>query len=156
MKKEKRIKLVFETISKIAGFEIKPNKDFYIIANGNKIKHYINEDLILMRRMYNGIYLRSDYSIFLILNGDFKLEEIKELLTGEEKEFLKNFAFDSLKKVEGRAIIMFTIQDHGGAGYALGLNALKLRFEGLEFDKEYTKEELKINERKNQAITSIM
>ena len=41
---------------------------------------------------------------------------------------------------------MFTIQDHGGVGYALGLNALKLRFEGLEFDKEYTKEELKINE----------
>jgi hypothetical protein len=75
------------------------------------------------------------------------LKEIKEtLLTDEEKEFLKNFTFDSLKKVKGRAIIMFTIQDHGGVGYALGLNALKLRFEGLEFDKEYTKEELKINE----------
>jgi hypothetical protein len=156
MKKEERVKLMFETISKIAGFEIKPDKEFYIIENGIKIKHYINENLILMRRMYNGIYLRSDYSIFLILNGDFKLEEIKELLADEEKEFLRNFAFDSLKKVEGRAIIMFTIQDHGGAGYALGLNALKLRFEGLEFDKEYTKEELKINERKNQAITSIM
>lgn len=151
MNKEERVKLMFETISKIAGFEIKPNKDFYIIANGNKIKHYINENLILMRRMSNGIYLRSDYSIFLILNGDYKLEEIKEpLLTDEEKEFLKNFAFDSLKKVEGRAIIMFTIQDHGGVGYALGLNALKLRFEGLEFDKEYTKEELKINEGKRR------
>lgn len=77
-------------------------------------------------------------------------KEIKELLTDEEKEFLKNFAFDSLKKVKGRAIIMFTIQDHGGVGYALGLNALKLRFEGLEFDKEYTKEELKINEGKRR------
>lgn len=156
MKKEKRIKLVFETISKIVGFEVKPNKNFYILANGKKIKYHIRSDLTLMIEASKDIYLRSEYTILPIFNGGYRLEEIKELLADEEKEFLKNFAFDSLKKVEGRAIIMFTIQDHGGVGYALGLNALKLRFEGLEFDKEYTKEELKINERKNQAITSIM
>lgn len=150
MNKEDRVRLVFETINKIAGFEVKPNKDFYIWANGEKIKYHIRSDLTLMVEGSKGYYVRSDFTILPILKGGYKLEEIKELLTDEEKEFLKNFAFDSLKKVEGRAIIMFTIQDHGGAGYALGLNALKLRFEGLEFDKEYTKEELKINEGKRR------
>lgn len=80
----------------------------------------------------------------LILGKDFSIKKLpKPLLTDEENEFLNYFGFDSLKKVEGRAIIfsIYTTPTNS-VSYTLGLNALRLRFDGLQFDKEYSKEEL--------------
>lgn len=89
MNNEERVELVFETISKIAGFEIKPNKDFYIRANGEEIRHHISKNLTLMQHKSKEHYERSDYTILPILKGGYKLIEIKGILACEEKELVK-------------------------------------------------------------------
>lgn len=80
----------------------------------------------------------------LILGKYFSIKKLpKPSLTKEEKEFLNYFGFDSLKKVKGRAIIFSIYTTPTNCiNYTLGLNALRLSFNGLQFDKEYSKEEL--------------
>lgn len=128
---------MFETISKIAGFEIKPNKDFYILANGEKMKHHIREDLTLMHGHSKNIYLRSEYSILPIFNGGYKLEEIKEpLLTDEEKKFLRHFNFEKLEI----SINLYLYNNEDST--IINSNTINYGFDGLERDKIYTREEL--------------
>lgn len=80
----------------------------------------------------------------LILGEYFKIKKLpKPLLTKEEKEFLNYFGFDSLKKVKDRVLI-FSIYPTpiNCIRYSLSLDALKLKFNGLKYDKEYSKKEL--------------
>lgn len=80
----------------------------------------------------------------LILGEYFKIKKLpKPLLTKEEKEFLNYFKFDSLKKVKDR-VLVFSIYPTliNCIRYSLSLDALKLKFNGLKYDKEYSKKEL--------------
>lgn len=131
-------------------FEMLGVKPYEIFTFDNKTDQYhIDEKLkVWMGSVDDGcIGVVQHPSVVTLLLNPNKIKKLppKPLLTNEEKEFLKNFMFDSLKKVKGRAII-FYIVTNGGCSYTLGLNALKLRFNGLEFDKEYTKEELGLKE----------
>lgn len=88
MNKEERVKIAFEALSKIVGFEIKPDKAFYIISNNEKEIYYITHDLTLMELCDDNTY-RCCIGIVALLNGQWNcnFEEIKEpLLTDEEKE----------------------------------------------------------------------
>lgn len=80
----------------------------------------------------------------LILGKYFSIKKLpKPSLTKEEKEFLNYFGFDSLKKVKGRTLIFSIYRTPtDSVSYTFNLNALKLRFDGLQFDKEYSKKEL--------------
>lgn len=132
-------KIIFEKLN------IEPIEIFEITSESKYFEHekyLIDENLQVFGVTKNFNIGVSFPSIETFINDPSLIKKIpKPLLTDEEKKFLNYFGFDSLKKVKGRAI-MFTIQAHGGMGYALGLNALRLRFDGLQFDKEYSKEEL--------------
>jgi hypothetical protein len=141
MNKEERVKLVFETISKIAGFKIKPNKDFYIVSNDERMRYYIREDLILMIEASKDYYVRSDYirTALPILNGDYQLEEIKEpIITDEERDFLRQFNFE---KLEISTCLCMYDKD-GTLANAVNLSIINFNFDGLERDNIYTRKEL--------------
>lgn len=138
MNKEERVKLVFETISKIVGFEIKPNNDFYMIVNGEKNIYKIDENLSLHYRTPNGYIGLSVYNILPIFKGGYQLEEIKEpLLTEEEKDFLRNFKFAEL--FISRNLLYMYGEDKV---YAINLNDINLSFDGLKKYKTYSGKEL--------------
>lgn len=139
MSKEERVKLVFETISKIAGFEIKPEKEFYMNANGNKGVYKISESLQLLFKDAFGDYKTSVFSILPLFNGGYDLKEIKEpLLTEEENAFLKRFKFKTFKVDE--YFLYFGLDV--ALGDAIPRDLINLKFSGLELYKEYTREEL--------------
>lgn len=124
-------------------FEMLGVKPYEIFTFDNKTDQYhIDEKLkVWMGSVDDGcIGVVQHPSVVTLLLNPNKIKKLppKPLLTNEEKEFLKYFGFDKLTKVKGRAI-NFVV---GDLGYTLGLNALMLKFNGLEFDKEYTKEEL--------------
>lgn len=147
MNKEERVKLVFETISKIAGFEITPDKEFYVVANGEKDVYKIDENSNLYCKMPEGYFRPSGYSILPIFKGGYQLEEIKEpLLTEEGKDFLRQFKFESL---EVRAyfsdigtIVALLLISQGDLYCTIPIHMLNYEFKGLEANRKYTEKEL--------------
>jgi hypothetical protein len=139
MTKEERVKLVFETISKIAGFEIEPDKEFYIVANGKRVRYVIDKFLNLLLKNPNDYFGKSDYNILPILKGGYQLEEIKEpLLTEEGRNFLRQFKFEKLL-IKG----FLYLHDKNNAFVAsIGLDSINLSFDGLERGKKYSSAEL--------------
>lgn len=138
MNKEERVKLVFETISKIAGFEIKPNKEFYINIDGKRKVYKISENLQLLYEYSGGYYETSLLVFFNILSGCYSLEEIEEpLLTEEERGFLRHFKFKALE-VDLHCLYF----GESFARRAMCRDFINLKFNGLELDKEYAREEL--------------
>lgn len=145
----KNVEKVFEMLG------VKPNEVFEIEDCNELVKIDINSlgkidtDLIYYFSNNGSDWYKDDENMLrALLVGEYKIIKIP-LLTDKEKEFLKCFGFDKLKKVKGYGVykaITFYIVTNGGCRYRildiLGFNALKLKFNGLEFDKEYTKEEL--------------
>lgn len=140
MNKEERVKLVFETISKIVGFEIKPEKEFRIVGNGIKTIYKINEDLYLYCKTPNGYYRVMDYSVLSIFRGEYHPKEIKEpLLTDEEEKFLKQFKFNGLSVV----LNFLNMYDEKGAlANVINLNVINFSFDGLKEGRTYSAKEL--------------
>lgn len=142
MNKEERAKLFFKTISEIAGFEIKPEKDFYMIGNGTDGVYQISEGLNLYYKKPDSTYTRSDYSIFPIFKGAYEFEEIKEpLLTDEEKEFLRQFKFEEMQITPYSYMYMFNKNTVFAAIY---LNSITIGFDKLEVNRKYSREELEL------------
>lgn len=101
MNKEEITKLVFETLSKIAGFKIKPNKEFYVVGNGVKDVYKIDENSNLYCKTPEGYFRPSGYTILPVFNGVFQLEEIKEpLLTSEENASRRNKMEEQVKQLQ--------------------------------------------------------
>lgn len=77
---KEKIKLEFESLSKIAGFKILPNKAFYVVDNGIKQKYKIDTGLnVYCHCKVNG-WVYSPYAMLWllpILKGDYQPEEIK-------------------------------------------------------------------------------
>ena len=152
MNKEERVKLVFETISKIAGFEIKPNKAFYMVVNGEKGVYQISESLNLYCKAPNGYYsvckapdgyyMVLDYNIILqVFNDWYQFEEIKEpFLAFEEKEFLSQFEFEWLEI--STTLDMFDKNNELVASINLNNVNINLSFDGLEKNRKYSGKEL--------------
>lgn len=87
MNKEERVKLVFNTISNLAGFEVKPDKPFYMTMQGDKHTFKLDEEsnLYLYDNIKDYFYWRR-FNFSSLFRDDWKFEEIKEpLLTKEEK-----------------------------------------------------------------------
>ena len=151
--KEERVRLVFETISKISGFEIKPNKDFYVIGNGIKGVYTIDESLLLLCKKSNGRYEVSDYGILPILKGGYQLDEIKEplltdkepLLTDKERGFLRHFIFKELSiEEEPQSTLMYMYDRNNIIVNVIELYDTNFSFDGLEKGKRYSREELEL------------
>lgn len=143
MNKEERIKLVFETLSKLAGFEIKPDKEFYMTLNGYKEVCKIDENLNLHYNIFNGTHKMSDYNILPIFRGGYQLEEIKEpLLAFEEKEFLSQFEFEWLEI--STTLDMYDKNNEIVASIKLTniFDNDDVNFDGLEKGKRYSRKEL--------------
>ena len=134
-------KIIFEKLN------IEPIEIFEITSESKYFEHekyLIDENLQVFGVTKNFNIGVSFPSIETFINDPSLIKKIpKPLLTEEEKEFLNYFGFDNLIKVKGQAII-FSIYTTpiNRVRYSLGLNALKLKFNGLQFDKEYSKEEL--------------
>lgn len=140
MNKEERAKLFFKTISEIAGFEIKPNKEFYMAGYDIKGVYKIDEDLTLYYKTLNGYFRTYDYNIVEIFKGGCELEKIKEtLLTDEEKEFLRQFKFEDLE------IIVTHLNMYNKNGVLvtiINLDTVGFSFDGLKGGKKYSGKEL--------------
>ena len=143
MTNEERVKLVFETISKIVGFEIKPNKEFYIVRYSENFEYkeefvyLIDEDLNLRYEKDDGSFGLSsyNYNTLSILKGDLQLEEIKEpLVTEEEKDFLRHFKFDTLKILTR----MYMYDKNGFIVNSIMLENINYGFDGLKDVKKYS------------------
>lgn len=140
-------KIIFEKLNLEAGEKFKivfsngdESVNNFFIDNDLNVWNVVKEESADVSKVKESSITIKD----LILGEYFKIKKLpKPLLTKEEKEFLNYFRFDNLVKVKGRAII-FSIYTTpiNRVRYSLGLNALKLKFNGLEFDKEYSKEEL--------------
>lgn len=142
MTREERVKLIFETLSKSVGFEIKPFKEFYVSGSGLKNVYFIDEFFTLHCKTLLGYFVNSDYTILSILKGDLQLEEIKEpLTTKEERDFLRHFKFDELKISEiSNDLILF--DKDWKIVVSFDLNNIDFSFNGLEEDKKYSSKEL--------------
>ena len=64
------------------------------------------------------------------------------LLTLDEKKFLSYLNFNYIKKFSD--CILFTYSDEDWDGYCLYYHALKLKFKGLELNKQYSRKELEL------------
>ena len=142
MNKEERVKLVFETFSKIAGFEIKPDKEFCVIINGIKYIYKMGENFQLYY-YYNwplGNYNKSENNILAFFNAEYQFEEIKEpLLPEESKNFLRQFEIEELE------IILAHLNMYNKTGLlvnVINLNTVNFSFDGLKEGKKYTGKEL--------------
>jgi hypothetical protein len=140
-------KIIFEKLNLEAGEKFKivlsngdESVNNFFIDNDLNVWNVVKEENADVSRVKESSITIKD----LILGEYFKIKKLpKPLLTKKEKEFLNYFRFDSLKKVQGRALI-FSIYPTpiNCIRYSLSLNALKLKFNGLKYDKEYSKEEL--------------
>lgn len=140
MTEEARVKLVFETISKVAGFKIEIETKFCITIEGEKNVYLIDRSLNLFYRKPNGCFGRSDYNILPILQDEYELEEYKEpSLAGKEKEFLRHFKFDAL--VISTLLYMY-IYDKSRVLDTINLNNTNLSFDGLEKGRTYSRPDL--------------
>ena len=139
MNKEERAKLFFKTISEIAGFEIKPDKEFYMAGYDIKGVYKISEDLTLYYKTPNGYFRTYDYNLVEIVKGGCELEEIEEpLLTEEEKNFLRGFKFEEIAITN-----VLCLFDKDNVPFnAINFDNINLSFDRLEKYKIYSREEL--------------
>lgn len=145
MNKKEKVELIFETLSKISGFEIKPNKEFYITTNGKKVKYHIDRDLMLWHRENKGYFENSILQYHQLLTDDYQLEEIKESLTTEEERgFLRNFNFDELEV----STHLNMYNKYGILVTAIYLDTIDFNFDGLEKGRKYSGKELGLWEKK--------
>ena len=70
MNKEERVKIAFEALSKIVGYEIKPNKAFYSIINDVRFIYKVDENFELYcRNFYDDNYRMSGYRTLDLFNS---------------------------------------------------------------------------------------
>lgn len=164
MNKEEKVELVFETLSKIAGFKIKPNKEFYIVRYSENFEYkeefvyLIDEGLNLRYEKDDGSFGLSsyDYNTLSILKGDLQLEEIKEpLLTEEGRNFLRQFEFEMLK-IDGLifdelgfdglevSTYLYMFDENGAVLASAKLDNINVSFDGLEKGRIYSRAELEL------------
>ena len=131
MNKKERTELVFKTLSKIVGFEIKPNKEFYMVGNGGEDVYLIDEFLNLLYKSRDGSFQLSVYDISLIFKGELQLEEIKEPLLTEGRNYIMVNLL-SLEKVKS-----YYDEDFGN-DIEVNYNLLKNGLEEIEKDPKKT------------------